>query len=318
MSILRGKRVLVTGARGFVGRNLMKRLADADTAELVPVSSRDFDLTNDVDVRRLFDDVSPQVVFHLAGLVGGIQPNKERPADFFLANLLMGTHVLHHAWRVGTDAFCALGAGCGYPEFAPLPLNERSFWDGFPQKESAAYSLAKRLLHVQSWAYYQQHGFRSVICVPGNIYGPHDNFDLHDSHVVPALVRKFAEAAEDGAPRVHVWGDGSSTRDFVYVGDVVDGMLRAVEAYDRAELVNISSGVETSIREVVEHLRCLTPYRGEIVWDTSRPNGQARRVFDVSKAKADLGFSASVTLEEGLRQTLDWYRANVGSAEVRR
>jgi GDP-L-fucose synthase len=296
----------------------MARLSEHDAAEVVAVSSRDFDLTREDDVRRLFDDARPQIVFHLAGLVGGIQPNKERPAEFFLANLLMGTYVLHHAWRVRTEAFGALGAGCGYPEFAPVPLNERSFWDGLPQKESAAYSLAKRLLHVQSWSYYQQYDFRSVICVPGNIYGPHDNFDLHDSHVIPALVRKFAEAAEEGAPRVEVWGDGSSTRDFVYVGDVVDGLLRAVEVYDRAELVNISSGVETSIRDAVESLRRLTPYRGEIVWDTSRPNGQARRVFDVSKATADLGFTARVTLDEGLRRTLEWYRANVGSAEVRR
>lgn len=305
---------MVTGGSGFLGTHVVERLNGAGCQDVFVVRSRDYDLTKEDDVARLFAEHPADVVIHLAGLVGGIQANKLRPADFFYQNLMMGTLTLHYAWRSGAQKFIAAGAGCGYPEHAPLPLREENFWDGFPQQESAPYSLAKRLLHVQAIAYWRQHGFPAIVTIPGNIYGPHDNFDLEHAHVVPALVRKFVTAVDEGLDRVVVWGTGNPTRDFVYVGDVADGILLAAQVYDRPELVNLSSGTEVSIREVVEHLREVTGFRGEVVWDQARPDGQPRRVFDVTKARRDLGFEARTGLRDGLRITVDWYRANRGSA----
>jgi len=224
--------------------------------------------------------------------------------------------MLHHSWRCGVQKFVAAGAGCGYPERALMPLKESDFWSGFPQEESAPYSLAKRLLHIQSIAYFRQHGFPSLIVIPGNIYGPHDNFDLDASHVVPALVRKFVDAAERGEERVVVWGTGRPTRDFVYAGDVAHGMLRAAALYDRPELVNLSSGVETSIRELVTTLVEVTGFGGDLVWDTSRPDGQLRRCFDVTKARRELDFQPQMDLREGLRLTAAWYKENRATARL--
>ncbi len=310
------KRVVVTGGAGFIGSHLIGALRQAQAKEIVVVRSSEYDLTKEDQVVRLLDETRPDTVIHLAGLVGGIGANKARPAEFFYRNLTMGTFMLHHSWRCGVKRFIAAGAGCGYPEHAPMPLKEESFWDGLPQKESAPYSLAKRLLHIQSVAYHQQHGFVSVIAIPGNVYGPYDNFDLQASHVVPALVRKFVEAAEEGAREVTVWGTGRPTRDFVYAGDVVDGILLAAERYDHPELVNLSSGVETSVQELVETVRRLTSYRGRVAWDTSRPDGQLRRYFDISKAGRDLGFEPHTSLEEGLAKTISWYKANRAVARV--
>ena len=257
------------------------------------------------------------MLLHLAGFVGGIGANKTYPADFFYRNLTMNTHTLHHAFLAGVGKVVNAGAGCGYPERAPLPLKEENFWDGFPQEESAPYSLAKRMQHVQSMAYWRQHRFLSVVTIPGNIYGPYDNFDYEEAHVIPALVRKFVEAADDRLPRVTVWGSGKPTRDFVYAGDVAEGLLRAAEKYDQPSLTNLSSSTETSIRQVVEALEKLTGFRGEVAWDTTRPDGQARRVFDVSKAERELGWRARTTLEDGLRKTVEWYRANRATARNR-
>ena len=318
MSFWTGKRVLVTGGAGFLGRHVVEALRRKDCGEVVAVRKRDYDLTKEDEAKRLFERAKPDIVFHLAGLVGGILPNKERPAEFFYVNLLVGTFMLHYAWKYGVEKFCAAGAGCGYPENAPIPLKEEYFWNGFPQKESAAYSLAKRLLHVQSFAYRQQYGFNSSICIPGNIYGPYDNFNLLDAHVIPALVRKFVEAIEDNSPQVEIWGTGKPTRDFVYAGDVATGMLKAAEIYDRSEIVNISSGTETSVREIVEHLKAVTGFSGEIVWNTSRPDGQLRRCFDVSKAKRELGFEAATDIRAGLEKTVRWYRENINNPELRK
>jgi GDP-L-fucose synthase len=316
MSYWVDKRVAVTGGAGFIGSHLVEALRRAQAKEIVVVRSSDHDLTKEEQVVGLLQKTRPDIVIHLAGLVGGIGANKARPAEFFYRNLTMGTFMLHHSWRCGVRRFIAAGAGCGYPEHAPMPLKEESFWDGLPQKESAPYSLAKRLLHIQSIAYYQQYGFVSVVVIPGNVYGPYDNFDLQASHVVPALVRKFVEATEEGAREVTVWGTGRPSRDFVYAGDVADGILLAAECYDHPELVNLSSGVETSVQELVETIRRLTGYPGRAVWDTTRPDGQLRRYFDISKASHDLGFEPRTNLEKGLAQTIAWYKTNRNVARV--
>jgi GDP-L-fucose synthase len=284
------------------------------------VRTRDYDLTQEERVKRLFSDHPAHIVFHLAGLVGGIGANKARPADFFYQNMMMGVLTLHYAWKSGAQKFICAGAGCGYPEHAPLPLKENSLWDGFPQQESAPYSLAKRMLHIQSLAYWAQYRFPAVVAIPGNIYGPHDNFDLEEAHVIPALVRKFVEAVDtpptlgNGGRRVTVWGTGRPTRDFVYAGDVAEGILRAAELYEQPELVNLSSGMEASIREVVETLADITGFQGDVVWDSGRPDGQSRRLFDISKAERDLNFRARTSLREGLELTVDWYRTHRGEA----
>lgn len=310
-----GRHVVVTGGGGFLGTHVVEQLATLDCASVYAVRSRDYDLTRQDATEQLFRDRKTRnrkvdLVFHLAGYVGGIGANKAAPADFFYRNLAMGANVLHEAWRVRASKVVAAGAGCGYPEHAPLPLREGDYWNGLPQEESAPYSLAKRMLHVQSLAYWRQYRFPIVVAIPGNIYGPHDNFDLEAAHVVPALVRKFVEATDDGLPSVAVWGTGAPTRDFVYAGDVAQGMIRAAEAYDGPTLLNLSAGKEASIREVVQMLREATGYSGKIIWDRSRPDGQARRLFDVSLARNEIGFAATTSLREGLANTVSWYRRN--------
>lgn len=317
------KRVVVTGGGGFLGTHVVEQLQEAGCRHVFVVRSKEYDLTREDACARLFADLEAgvsdwpggkrpaDVVIHLAGLVGGIQANKDRPADFFYANLMMGVLTMHYAWKKGAQKFVAAAAGCGYPQHAPMPLKETSFWDGFPQQESAPYSLAKRMLHVQSIAYWQQHRFPAVVVLPGNIYGPHDNFDLENAHVVPALVRKFVEAtASRPHKNVVVWGTGRASRDFVYAGDVAAGILRAGELYAQPELVNLSMGRNTSVKDVVEMLAEITDFAGEIVWDTTRPEGQPDRCMDVGKARQELGFRAATDLREGLALTVRWYREN--------
>ena len=298
------------GASGFVGANLVQALRDAGCTDILAVRRRDYDLTRQVDVARLFERHHPEIIFHLAGLVGGILANKERPAEYFYQNLMMGTLLVHFASLQPARKLIAAGAGCGYPEHAPVPLSEPSFWDGYPQKESAPYSLAKRLLSVQAQAYHEQYGLVTLIGIPGNIYGPYDNFDLYQAHVIPALVRKFVDAVAQKAEEIVVWGDGKAARDFVYVGDVVRGLIRMAECYDRPVLINLSSGVATSVREVVELLQAITGFQGRVVWDTTKPSGQERRLFDVSRAKREMAFVAKVSLREGLERTVEWYQRN--------
>ena len=274
------------------------------------VRRTEYDLTKEDQAARLFNEHPADIVVHLAGLVGGNAPNQKYPADFYYQNLMMGTFSLHYAWKSGAEKFVCAGAGCAYPEHAPLPLKEESYWDGFPQQTSFAYALAKRALHAQALAYWNQYRFPAIITLPGNIYGPHDNFDLEHAHVLPALVRKLIEASEVDHGKgkvVVVWGSGKPARDFVYAGDVAEGMVRAVEVYDRAELVNLSCGREYTIREVVEALVEITGFKGKIAWDTSKAEGQSHRMFDTSKAERDLGFHSQTTLLDGLRRTVEWY-----------
>lgn len=330
MSYWTNKRVVVTGGTGFLGTHLLEKLNAAGCGSVFVVRSGDYDLTTEEGVTRLFGDLAggkgearawpkggssvADIVIHLAGHVGGIAANKARPADFFYRNIMMGVLMMHNAWKGGVGKFVAAGAGCGYPESAPLPLSEDSFWNGYPQAESAPYSLAKRMLHVQSVAYWQQHKFPAIVSIPGNIYGPYDNFDLENAHVVPALVRKFVEAADDGVSEVVVWGTGRATRDFVYAGDVAEGILLSAEKFSEPRLVNLSSGEEASVRQIVDLLTQMTGFQGEVNWETSRPDGQARRCFDVTRAKTELGWTARTPLAEGLRKTVDWYRENRGTA----
>ena len=316
MSFWQDKKVIVTGGTGFLGSYVTEELRKADCREVYVVRSREYDLTKEENAIRLLEDTHPDIVLHLAGLVGGIGANKTLPAEYFYQNLTIGTFMPHHSWRFKVQKFVAAGAGFGYPEPAPMPLKEEDFWSGMPQAESAPYSLAKRLLHIQSLAYYQQYGFVSIIGIPGNVYGYNDNFDLHASHVVPALVRKFTEAAAEGKEEVVVWGTGEPTRDFVYAEDVARGLLLAAERYERPELVNITSGVETSIRELADTILELTGFQGRVVWDTSHPDGQRRRCFDVSKAQQDLGFQAQTSLREGLERTIAWYKENKALARL--
>lgn len=304
------KQVLVTGGNGFLGTHVCEQLRILRPKKLLIPRHKDYDLTCETDVLKLFNKYKPDVVIHLAGLVGGILPNKERPAEYFYQNLLMGTLMLHYSWKNGVKRFVAAGAGCGYPEFAPNPLQEKDFWAGFPQAESAPYSLAKRLLTIQSEGYFRQYGFVSVICIPGNIYGPYDNFNLHDAHVIPALVRKFVEAARQNAPEVEVWGAGRAARDFIYAGDVATGLLQVGEKLNCADVINMSSGEETSVRSVVNMLKTIVGYKGKVVWNRSRPDGQLHRRFDISKAKKLLNWAPRTSLQDGLQKTVDWYRTH--------
>lgn len=312
-----GKKILVTGGTGFLGHHVVERLKATEAAAVISLGSKDGDLTQENEVRRLFEAQRPDIVFHIAGLVGGILANKSRPADFFRVNLLMNTYVLHYAHVYGVKKIISAAAGCGYPEDAPLPLSEEFFWRGFPQKESAPYSLAKRMLHIQSLAYHRQFGFCSIVCIPGNLYGPYDNFSLEDSHVVPALVRKFYQAVQNNDASVEVWGSGRPTRDFVYAGDVAEGMLRAAEIYKEPQLVNMSSGRETSTKELAQLIAELTEFRGRIVWNAAYPDGQSRRLLSMDKCRKDLNFEPPASLKEGLRLTIQWFQENYKKGIVR-
>jgi GDP-L-fucose synthase len=280
-----------------------------------------YDLTQEAAVGRMFDDAARAraglaqfVVFHLAGLNGGIGANKSRPAEFFYQNIMMNVLTLHQAWVRGALKCVAAGAGSGYPQAAPLPLKEEYLWDGYPQRETAPYALAKRMLTVQADAYGKQYGFTVITAMLGNLYGPHDNFSPETGPVVSALVRKFVDAANTGQAEVTVWGSGQATRDFIYAGDVADGCLCAAEVYQQSTLVNLASGQDTSIRQIATQLAQITEFKGRIVWDTTRPDGQMARRLDVSRASHDLGWAPATDLNAGLRATVAWYQANRASA----
>jgi GDP-L-fucose synthase len=312
---LKDASVLITGASGFVGRNLASLMQSRGIHPVTPKRTS-FDLLEQAQVRRLFAETKPEVVFHLAGFVGGIGANRERPAEFNYQNLLMGTMVLHEAWRAGVKKFITLMGGCSYPAKAPSPIEEKELFNGYPQIESAPYSLAKAMSWVQAEAYRRQHGFDAIVLVPGNLYGPHDNFGLKNSHVIPALIRKYTEAKESGAAEVTAWGSGRPVRDFVFVKDACEAILLAAENYDGSELINISSGTPVTIRELTETIAELVGFTGRVVWDTSKPDGQMEKVFDVTRMKRMLGFECRTPLRDGLGQTIEWFTKNRQTARL--
>lgn len=310
---------LLTGASGFLGSNFRKTMRCLHRKAVVSAPShKAYDLTYGDHVEELFINHQvkhvPTVLVHMAGLVGGIQANLQRPADFFYDNLVMCAHLLHFGRIYGLKKAVLISAGCGYPEFAPIPTKEQDYWNGYPQAPSAPYSLAKRMQIVQAQAIYKQYGMSSIVVIPGNLFGCFDSFNLENGHVIPALVRRFVEAVESNADSITLWGTGKATRDFIYASDVCEGIIRAAEVYDEPQIVNISSGRENSIDAVAQTLARITGFKGAILWDTSKPDGQARRCFDVSKAKNEMGWEAGTSLYMGLKKTVQWYKENQGVA----
>jgi GDP-L-fucose synthase len=310
MSFWSDQRVVVTGGAGFLGRRVVSALRERGCTSIAVPRSRECDLRQVDNVVRLYREVEPTLVIHLAAIVGGIGANSARPAEFFYDNLMMGTHLLHEAWRTGVKKFVGIGTVCAYPKHAPVPFREDDLWNGYPEETNAPYGLAKKMLLVQSQAYRQQYGYNSIFLLPVNLYGPEDNFDPQTSHVIPALIRKCVEARQRGLDRIEVWGDGTPTREFVYVDDAAEAILLASERYDGSDPVNVGSGEEISIRDLATRIAALTGFTGRIDWDTSRPNGQPRRKLDVSRARDRFGFEATTPFDEGLRRTVQWYLAH--------
>lgn len=303
-------RILVTGATGFLGRNLMEAFAAAGYTNVTGLSSADYNLLEQTEVRRMFAERAPEVVVHLAALSAGIKANDERPADFYYINLVMQTMVMHEAFKAGVRTYLTCMGGCSYPAQAPSPIAESEMWNGFPQLESAGYSMAKKMNIVQAWAYRKQHGFNAIVTVPGNMYGPYDNYNLNDAHVIPALIRKVYEAGLRGETEIVAWGTGKPVRDFVYVKDVAQALIVTLEQYRGDRFFNISSGTQTTIKELYDTVVELTGFRGAVRWDTTRPDGQIFKGFDVSLMQQLIGYRCATPLREGLQQTIKWFTAN--------
>ena len=305
-------RFLVTGGAGFLGRSVVEGLVRRGATSIAIPRSRDYDLRRESDIVRVLEDHKPEVIVHLAAVVGGIGANRANPGKFFYDNLVMGVHLMEQARLAGIRKFVAVGTVCAYPKFAQVPFHEGAIWDGYPEETNAPYGLAKKMLLVQAQAYRQQYGFNAVYLLPVNLYGPRDNFDPESSHVIPALIKKCLEAEREGRSHIEVWGTGSATREFLYVDDCAEGILLATESYDGPEPMNLGSGREISIKDLVHAIARLTGFRGEIRWDASKPDGQPRRGLDVSRARQEIGFEAKMPFEEGLRRTIEWYTASVG------
>lgn len=309
----RNKRVCVTGGAGFLGSYVVEKLRQREAGEIFVPRIEEYDLVQKDDILRMLNDSQPDLIIHLAALAGGIGANRARPADFFYLNLMMGVQLMHEAWQSGVDKLIAIGTICAYPKFTPLPFKEENLWDGYPEETNAPYGLAKKMLLVQAQAYREQYGFNAIYLLPVNLYGPRDNFDLQTSHVIPALIRKCIEAQERGEDQVVLWGDGSPTREFLYVEDAAEAILLASERYNGHEPVNLGSANEISIKELAHMIARLTGFKGQLIWDTSKPNGQPRRALDTSRAEHYFGFRAQMPFEEGLRRTIEWFREARGA-----
>ena len=303
------KRIVVTGGAGFLGSYVTRKLRERGVENIFIPRSSDYDLVQIEQVRRLYDDTNPDMVIHMAAVVGGIGANRANPGRYFYDNLMMGVQLLDEAWRRNIPKFVGLGTICAYPKFTPVPFREEDIWNGYPEETNAPYGLAKKMMLVQSQSYREQYGYNSIFLLPVNLYGPRDNFDLQSSHVIPALIRKCLEAIEQKAERIVCWGSGRVTREFLHGEDCAEGILLASEHYNSSEPVNLGSGLEISIRDLAEKIAALTGFTGELVWDTSQPDGQPRRCLDVTRAAKEFGFRSRIGFDEGLRETIDWYRA---------
>lgn len=309
-SSLSGRRVVVTGGAGFLGRAVVARLRESGVTDVVVPRSTDYDLRERDAVRRLLADARPEVVIHLAAVVGGIGANRENPGRFFYENAIMGIELMEQSRLAGVAKFVGVGTVCSYPKFTPVPFREDDIWNGYPEETNAPYGLAKKMLLVQGQAYRAQYGFDAIHLVPVNLYGPGDNFDPASSHVIPALIRKCVEARERGDDHIEVWGTGSASREFLFVDDAAEGIVLATERYDGDEPVNLGVGREISIRELVETIARLSGFKGEIRWDAAKPDGQPRRALDTSRARERFGFEARTHFEEGLQRTVAWYEGH--------
>jgi GDP-L-fucose synthase len=318
VSFWKENRFVVTGGSGFLGSFVIDKLRARSAEHVFVPRSTEYDLRKHEATLDLLNDARPDVIIHMAAIVGGIGANRARPAEFFYDNLMMGVQLMHEAWRAGVRKFVTVGTVCAYPKHTPVPFREETLWDGYPEETNAPYGLAKKMLLVQGQSYRQQYDFNTIYLLPTNLYGPADNFDLETSHVIPALIRKCVEAKARGGGHITAWGTGSPTREFLYVEDAAEGILLATERYDGAEPVNLGAGMEISIKDLLELIAELTGFEGKIVWDTSKPDGQPRRSLDTARAEKMFGFKAGTSFREGLHRTIDWYLEHVESVSSNR
>ncbi len=304
------QKLVITGGTGFLGSFLCETLLEEGAEEIYVPRSNDYDLTEEIAVKQMYEDFQPTIVIHLAAIVGGIGANKDNPGKFFYDNLMMGAHLMEYGRQYDLNKFVAIGTICAYPKFTPIPFKEKNLWDGYPEETNAPYGMAKKMMLVQSRAYREQYDFNSIFLLPVNLYGPRDNFDLQSSHVIPALIRKFSEAKRTEEPSVTLWGTGSPSREFLFVKDAAEGIVLATKNYDQSKPVNLGAGFEITIKELAHKINEIIGFEGEIVWDDSKPDGQPRRCLDTSRAKKYFDFEATTNFDEGLKETIKWYQQN--------